>query len=248
MAPYERLLGDAMRGDQTLFAREDSVLEAWRVVEPVLGQATPLHEYERGTWGPAEADRAADERPGWHNPEQDWAWTDDVHRWLDESVQVCANTRRAARCGRGAGGRLTPRRRSPPEGASRWRCRAAPRRGSLRAAGPRAVARPHRLVARASALGRRTLRAARSIRTATTGWRARRSLDHVPIPPAHVHRMRGEDVPDRAADAYERMLARGCSARRRRRRRRRAYVSTWCCSGWAPTATRRRSSRRVRPA
>ena len=57
MAPYERLLGDAMRGDQTLFAREDTALEAWRVVEPVLGQVTPLHEYEPGTWGPAEADR-----------------------------------------------------------------------------------------------------------------------------------------------------------------------------------------------
>jgi glucose-6-phosphate 1-dehydrogenase len=73
MAPYERLLGDAMRGDQTLFAREDAVLEAWRIVEPVLGQATPLHEYERGTWGPAEADRVVSDGRGWHNPEQRWA-------------------------------------------------------------------------------------------------------------------------------------------------------------------------------
>ena len=40
-----------------LFARQDSVEEAWRVVEPVLGNATPLYEYESGTWGPAEADR-----------------------------------------------------------------------------------------------------------------------------------------------------------------------------------------------
>ena len=73
MAPYERLLGDAMRGDQTLFAREDSVLEAWRIVDPVLGQATPLHEYEPGTWGPAAANRLVASGRGWHNPEQEWA-------------------------------------------------------------------------------------------------------------------------------------------------------------------------------
>ena len=73
MAPYERLLGDAMRGDQTLFARADTVLDAWRVVEPVLGQVTPLHEYEPGTWGPAAADRIVDNGGGWHNPEQEWA-------------------------------------------------------------------------------------------------------------------------------------------------------------------------------
>jgi glucose-6-phosphate 1-dehydrogenase len=73
MAPYDRLLGDAMRGDQTLFAREDSVQEAWRIVEPVLGQATPLYDYEPGSWGPAEADRIVDNGRGWHNPEQEWA-------------------------------------------------------------------------------------------------------------------------------------------------------------------------------
>jgi glucose-6-phosphate 1-dehydrogenase len=73
MAPYERLLRDAMRGDQMLFARQDSVEEAWRVVEPVLGNATPLFEYESGTWGPAEADRLLLNGAGWHNPEQDWA-------------------------------------------------------------------------------------------------------------------------------------------------------------------------------
>ena len=72
MGPYERLLGDAMRGDQMLFARQDSVEEAWRVVEPVLGNATPLHQYDSGTWGPAEADRLLD-NGGWFNPEQDWA-------------------------------------------------------------------------------------------------------------------------------------------------------------------------------
>jgi glucose-6-phosphate 1-dehydrogenase len=72
MGPYERLLGDAMRGDQMLFARQDSVEEAWRVVEPVLGNATPLYQYDSGTWGPAEANRLLHDG-GWFNPEQDWA-------------------------------------------------------------------------------------------------------------------------------------------------------------------------------
>jgi len=67
MAPYERLLRDAMRGDQTLFAREDSVDDAWRVVEPVLGQPTPLHPYEPRTWGPEPA-RALLDGAGWHDP------------------------------------------------------------------------------------------------------------------------------------------------------------------------------------
>jgi glucose-6-phosphate 1-dehydrogenase len=57
MPPYERLLGDAMRGDPALFTREDTVEAAWEVVEPVLGDATPLHPYEPGSWGPPEADR-----------------------------------------------------------------------------------------------------------------------------------------------------------------------------------------------
>jgi len=55
--PYARLLRDAMKGDATLFAREDSVEAQWRVVEPILGNASPLYEYDKGTWGPAEADR-----------------------------------------------------------------------------------------------------------------------------------------------------------------------------------------------
>jgi glucose-6-phosphate 1-dehydrogenase len=52
MEPYERLLGDAARGDATLFSREDAVEESWRIVDPILGTATPVHEYEPGTWGP----------------------------------------------------------------------------------------------------------------------------------------------------------------------------------------------------
>jgi glucose-6-phosphate 1-dehydrogenase len=51
MDAYERLLGDAMRGNATEFAREDYVEEAWRIVEPILGNATPVEEYEPHTWG-----------------------------------------------------------------------------------------------------------------------------------------------------------------------------------------------------
>src|ERR671911_1194272 len=57
-SPYERLLGDAMRGDTDLFARQDAVEAEWRVVDPVVGDdATPLYEYDPGTWGPEEADQ-----------------------------------------------------------------------------------------------------------------------------------------------------------------------------------------------
>jgi len=68
MSAYERLLGDAMDGDATLFARQDAVEAAWKVVEPVLGNATPIHEYERGAWGPVEADRLAVDVGGWACP------------------------------------------------------------------------------------------------------------------------------------------------------------------------------------
>jgi glucose-6-phosphate 1-dehydrogenase len=54
---YARLLGDAMKGDATLFAREDQIEAQWRVVGPILGNVTPLHEYDQGTWGPAEVAR-----------------------------------------------------------------------------------------------------------------------------------------------------------------------------------------------
>ena len=59
MLPYERLLGDAMRGDPSLFARQDAIEAQWRVVEPVLGDVVPLHLYEPGTWGPSDAERLA---------------------------------------------------------------------------------------------------------------------------------------------------------------------------------------------
>jgi glucose-6-phosphate 1-dehydrogenase len=70
LEPYERLLGDAMRGDALLFVRQDAVEAAWAIVEPILGHVTPVYEYEPGTWGPAEADRLASDIGGWHNPEE----------------------------------------------------------------------------------------------------------------------------------------------------------------------------------
>jgi glucose-6-phosphate 1-dehydrogenase len=68
MDAYERLLGDAMRGDATLFAREDSVEEAWRIVDPVLKANTPVYEYDPQTWGPKEVDQIVCPPGGWANP------------------------------------------------------------------------------------------------------------------------------------------------------------------------------------
>ena len=68
MEAYERVLGDAMAGDATLFARQDYVEEAWRIVDPVLKASTPIYEYEKGTWGPSEVDQRVSPAGGWHNP------------------------------------------------------------------------------------------------------------------------------------------------------------------------------------
>ncbi len=68
MDAYERVLGDAMHGDATLFAREDYVEEAWRIVDPVLKAGTPVYEYEPGTWGPKEVDSRVAPSCGWLNP------------------------------------------------------------------------------------------------------------------------------------------------------------------------------------
>ncbi len=67
MDAYERVLSDAMAGDATLFAREDYVEEAWRIVDPVLQQETPIYPYEPNTWGPTEVQRATPPG-GWYNP------------------------------------------------------------------------------------------------------------------------------------------------------------------------------------
>jgi len=66
--PYQRLLGDALRGDQMLFARQDAVEDAWRIVDPALDQHGPVHQYAPGSWGPKEADALIGEG-GWHQPE-----------------------------------------------------------------------------------------------------------------------------------------------------------------------------------
>jgi glucose-6-phosphate 1-dehydrogenase len=68
MTPYERLLGDAMRGDGSLFTRGDSVEAAWRVIDPMFEKATPVFEYEPHTWGPAEAEHIVKGEDCWHNP------------------------------------------------------------------------------------------------------------------------------------------------------------------------------------
>ena len=65
---YERVLTDAIKGDATLFARQDYVEEAWRIVDPVLKADTPVHEYEANTWGPKEVDQKVAPPGGWHNP------------------------------------------------------------------------------------------------------------------------------------------------------------------------------------
>jgi glucose-6-phosphate 1-dehydrogenase len=68
MDAYERVLGDAMIGDATLFAREDYVEEAWRIVDTVLKADTPVYEYEKGTWGPNEVNQKVSPEGGWYNP------------------------------------------------------------------------------------------------------------------------------------------------------------------------------------
>jgi len=68
MDAYERVLGDAMEGDATLFARQDYVEEAWRIVDPVLKSDTPVFEYEPNTWGPREVDANVRPPGGWQNP------------------------------------------------------------------------------------------------------------------------------------------------------------------------------------
>ena len=67
MDAYERVLTDAMAGDATLFAREDYVEEAWRIVDPALKAGTPIHEYAPNSWGPPEAERITPPG-GWRNP------------------------------------------------------------------------------------------------------------------------------------------------------------------------------------
>jgi glucose-6-phosphate 1-dehydrogenase len=69
MEAYERLLGDAMAGDATLFARQDVVEAAWAIVDPVIHGPSPMYEYEPGSWGPPQADRLVAEVGGWNTPQ-----------------------------------------------------------------------------------------------------------------------------------------------------------------------------------
>lgn len=71
MDAYERLIGDAIKGDSTLFARQDSVELAWNIVDPILGADIPIHEYEPATWGPPEANAMIADVGGWHSPKQE---------------------------------------------------------------------------------------------------------------------------------------------------------------------------------
>jgi glucose-6-phosphate 1-dehydrogenase len=66
--PYDRLIGAALDGDRWLFARQDTVEAMWTIVDPVLGDATPVHPYAQGSWGPKEADRLLTRQIAWHDP------------------------------------------------------------------------------------------------------------------------------------------------------------------------------------
>jgi glucose-6-phosphate 1-dehydrogenase len=66
--PYERLLGDAIAGRHQLFTRQDTVEETWRIVQPLLDEPGPVHPYEKGTWGPKEAEKLTRGICQWHEP------------------------------------------------------------------------------------------------------------------------------------------------------------------------------------
>jgi len=69
MPPYQRLLGDAMRGIGELFGRDDIVDAQWRIVEPILDDATPVYPYAAGSWGPDEVEGLIDADGPWRNPQ-----------------------------------------------------------------------------------------------------------------------------------------------------------------------------------
>jgi glucose-6-phosphate 1-dehydrogenase len=69
MDAYERLLGDALNGDATLFARQDVVEAAWAIVDPIIHGPSPMYDYEPGSWGPKEADSLVTDVGGWNTPQ-----------------------------------------------------------------------------------------------------------------------------------------------------------------------------------
>jgi glucose-6-phosphate 1-dehydrogenase len=68
LGDYERLLGDALAGDATLFARQDVVETQWAIVDPLIQHPGPMFEYEPGSWGPPQAERLVSEVGGWNTP------------------------------------------------------------------------------------------------------------------------------------------------------------------------------------
>ena len=66
--PYEQLLTGAMRGDRSLFARQDAVEETWRIVQPLLNSPPQVIPYAQGTWGPPEAEKLVEGIAAWHEP------------------------------------------------------------------------------------------------------------------------------------------------------------------------------------
>jgi glucose-6-phosphate 1-dehydrogenase len=69
MLPYDRLIGAALSSDRGMFARQDNVEQAWRVVDPVLGDVVPVHSYAKGSWGPKEADALLHDGDIWADPQ-----------------------------------------------------------------------------------------------------------------------------------------------------------------------------------
>ncbi len=69
LGDYERLLGDAIAGDATLFARQDVVEAAWAIVDPLISNPGAVFEYEPGSWGPPQADRLVADVGGWNTPQ-----------------------------------------------------------------------------------------------------------------------------------------------------------------------------------
>jgi glucose-6-phosphate 1-dehydrogenase len=86
MEAYERVLTDAMAGDATLFARQDYVEEAWRIVDPVLKADTPVYTYEQQTWGPTCVDGTVCPPGGWYEPQADEP--DDLHMVSDGATHT----------------------------------------------------------------------------------------------------------------------------------------------------------------
>jgi glucose-6-phosphate 1-dehydrogenase len=68
MRPYDRLIGAALNGERYLFARQDTVEAAWRIVQPVLGDVVPIQAYAKGSWGPAQAAALVPHGETWHDP------------------------------------------------------------------------------------------------------------------------------------------------------------------------------------